>query len=100
MILEAVLREIMTLAPRSLPRVDPPLSPPPPPPKPLPVQLPVGVEKPVSTLKSELLRDWLLEDTERLKLSGAKIAEICGLDIKQTQANVVKAQLKKELQIA
>lgn len=98
MILAAVLREIMTLAPRSLPRVEPP-PPPPPQPKPLPVQVPVGVEKPVSTLKSELLRDWLLEDTERLKLSGAKIAEICGLDIKQTQANVVKAALKKELNL-
>jgi hypothetical protein len=65
----------------------------------LPVEVPVGVEKPVSTSKSDLLRDWLLEDTERLKLSGAKIAEICGLEIKQTQANVVKAALKKELNL-
>lgn len=98
MILAAVLREIMGLAPRSLPRVEPPPTPPPPP-KPLPVEVPVGVEKPVSTSKSDLLRDWLLEDTERLKLSGAKIAEICGLEIKQTQANVVKAALKKELNL-
>lgn len=48
--------------------------------------------------KSERLEAWLMEQPdERLKLSGAKIVELSGVDMGVTQANVVKRRLREKL---